>query len=120
MNGKGDKQRPTNLKKFRKNYDKVFMKNKPTKESVSSIDVNIDESTGAIKIRNSEGIETKERKIRVIKEYTDLNNVSMVIVNIDDALTNKVMTMRQLKTLQHELVNEEPIELKQVSETEHE
>lgn len=108
MNGKGDKQRPTDLKKYRKNYDEAFDKTKVADNIAQSIDVNIDEQTGAIQIRNNDGIETRERKIRIIKEYTDLNNIDMVIVNIDDAMTNKVMTKRQLKTLQHELINEEP------------
>jgi hypothetical protein len=113
MNGKGDKQRPTNLEKFGKNYDKAFDKNEVIDNITKSIDVDFDNDTGAIKIRNSDGIETREKKINVIKEYVDINNVEMVIVNIDDSLTNKVMTKRQLKTLRHELINEELYENEQ-------
>lgn len=113
MNGKGDKQRPTDLKKFGKNYDKAFDKNNIIDNVTKSIDVDFDNETGAIKIRNSDGIETREKKINIIKEYVDNNNVEMVIVNIDDSLTNKVMTKRQLKTIRHEVVNEEVYESKQ-------
>jgi len=108
MNGKGDKQRPTDLKKYRKNFDKAFRKAKKEANVKDSIDVNINQDTGAIELKSSSGVTHRERKIKVIKEYTDLNKIEMVIVNIDDSLTNKVMTKRQLKTLQHELVNEEP------------
>lgn len=113
MNGKGDKQRPTNLKKFGKNYDKAFDKNKLIDNVAKSIDVDFDNNTGAIKIRNSDGIETREKKIKIIKEYVDINNIEMVIVNVDDSLTNKVMTKRQLKTLRHEVINEEVHEAEQ-------
>lgn len=113
MNGKGDKQRPTNMKKFGKNYDKAFNKDDIINDVTKSIDVDFDSDTGAIKIRNSDGIETREKKINVIKEYVDINNVEMVIVNIDDSLTNKVMTKRQLKTLRHEIINEEVHETEQ-------
>ena len=31
MNGKGDKNRTRNLKKYRENFDKIFKKKKPKK-----------------------------------------------------------------------------------------
>jgi hypothetical protein len=31
MNGKGDKDRTRNLKKYRENFDKIFKKKKPKK-----------------------------------------------------------------------------------------
>lgn len=117
MNGKGDKPRPTDLKKFRKNFEKAFSKKKNNKKVRDSIDVNIDQDTGAIQLKSSSGVEHTEKKINIIKEYTDNNGIKMVIVNINDSMTNKVMTSRQLKTLQHELVNEEPIVINNNDET---
>jgi predicted HAD superfamily phosphohydrolase len=109
MNGKGDKPRPTNLKKYRKNFDIAFNKAKRVAKVKDSIDVSINQDTGAIELKSNSGVTHRERKIKVIKEYTDQNGIDMVIVNIDDSLTNKTMTKNQLKTLQHELVNEETV-----------
>lgn len=113
MNGKGDKQRPTDLKRYRKNFDKAFKKVKKKANVKDSIDVNINQETGAIELKSSSGVQHTEKKIRVIKEYTDMNDIPMVIVNINDSLTNKVMPKKQLKALQHELVNEEPVVVNQ-------
>lgn len=106
MNGKGSKQRPTDLKKFGKNYDKAFKKK--LKKAAQEANVNIDPDTGAISVVNKDGtIKTKERKIIVKREYVDQNGIEMCIVNIDDAMTNKTMSKRMLKALEHGIVNDE-------------
>lgn len=106
MNGKGSKQRPTDMKKYHKNYEKAFNKN--VKKIADEANVNIDPDSGAITISNKGGtIKTRERKIIVKREYVDQNGIEMCIVNIDDALTNKTITKRQLKVLQHGIINEE-------------
>ena len=106
MNGKGSKQRPTDMKKYHKNYEKVF--DKDIKNIADEANVNIDPDSGAISISNKGGtIKTRERKIVVKREYVDHNGIEMCIVNIDDALTNRIITKRQLKVLQHGIVNEE-------------
>lgn len=105
-NGKGSKQRPTNMKKYGKNYDKAFRKK--LKKTAQEANVNIDPDTGAISVTNKEGtIKTKERKIIVKREYVDQNGIEMCIVNIDDAMTNKTMTKKMLRALEHGIVNEE-------------
>ena len=105
-NGKGSKQRPTNIKKYGKNYDKAFKKK--LKKAAQEANVNIDPDTGAISVVNKDGtIKTKERKIVIKREYTDQNGVEMCIVNIDDALTNKIMSKKMLKALEHGIVNDE-------------
>lgn len=105
-NGKGSKQRPTNMKKYGKNYDKAFKKK--LKKAAQEANVNIDPDTGAISVTNKEGtIKTKERKIVVKREYTDQNGIEMCIVNIDDAMTNKTMSKKMLRALEHGIVNEE-------------
>ena len=98
---KGSKQRPTDLKKYGKNWDNVF------NDSQEQVDVKINDQ-GAIEIKNTSGEQTKERKIRVVKEYTDQNGIEMVIVNVDDALSNRTMTKSKLRALQHEIINQEP------------
>ena len=110
MNGKGSKQRPTDIKKYRKNYDKVFKKSKDklAKKVADEANVHIDPESGAINISNKGGtISTREKKIVIKREFVDQNGVEMVIVNIDDALTNTTMSKRQLKVIQHEIVNEQ-------------
>lgn len=105
-NGKGSKQRPTDLKKYSKNYDKAFKKK--IKKAAQEANVNIDPDTGAISVTNKDGtIKTRERKIVIKREYVDQNGIEMCIVNIDDAMTNKTMTKRMLKALEHGIVNEE-------------
>jgi prenyltransferase beta subunit len=105
-NGKGSKQRPTNMKKYGKNYDKAFKKE--LKKTAQEANVNIDPDTGAISVTNKDGtIKTKERKIIVKREYVDQNGIEMCIVNIDDAMTNKTMTKKMLRALEHSIVNEE-------------
>lgn len=105
-NGKGSKQRPTNIKKYGKNYDKAFKKK--IKKAAQEANVNIDPDTGAITVSNKAGtIKTKERKIVIKREYTDQNGIEMCIVNIDDAMTNKTMEKRMLKALEHGIVNDE-------------
>jgi len=98
---KGSKQRPTDLKKYTENFEKVFNKN-----TMSGMDIHINEA-GAIEINNASGESTRERKIRVIKEYTDQNGIEMVIVNVDDALSNKTMTKNKLRALKHEIINQQ-------------
>lgn len=106
MNGKGSKQRPTDMKKYGKNYDKAFKKK--LKKTAQEANVNIDPDTGAISVTNKEGtIKTKERKIIIKREYTDQNGIEMCIVNIDDAMTNKTMSKKMLRALEHGIVNEE-------------
>jgi hypothetical protein len=105
-NGKGSKQRPTNIKKYGKNYDKAFKKK--IKKTAQEANVNIDPDTGTISVSNKAGtIKTKERKIVVKREYTDQNGIEMCIVNIDDAMTNKTMSKKMVKALEHGIVNEE-------------
>jgi len=105
-NGKGSKQRPTNLKKFRKNFDKAFKKDK--KDILAQADININPDTGAITVKNKDGsIQRREKKIVVKREYVDQNGIEMCIVNIDDALTNKIMSKKMLQALEHNVVNEE-------------
>jgi len=105
-NGKGSKQRPTNIKKYGKNYDKAFKKK--IKKAAQEANVNIDPDTGTITVSNKAGtIKTKERKIVIKREYTDQNGIEMCIVNIDDAMTNKTMEKRMLKALEHGIVNDE-------------
>ena len=104
--GKGSKQRPTNMKKYGKNYDKAFKKK--IKKAAQEANVNIDPDTGAITVSNKSGtIKTKERKIVIKREYIDQNGIEMCIVNIDDSMTNKTMSKRMLKALEHGIVNED-------------
>lgn len=106
MNGKGSKQRPTDIKKYGKNYDKAFKKK--LKKAAQEANVNIDPDTGAISVTNKTGtIKTKERKIVIKREYTDQNGTEMCIVNIDDAMTNKTISKKMLRALEHGIVNEE-------------
>ena len=99
MSGKGSKQRPTDLKKFGKNYEKAFG-TKPTKAE-------IDRVTGAIKLETISSEVRQKRKVKLIKEYVDQNGVEMVIVNINDALTNKVITKGVYNTLNRDNTNED-------------
>ena len=105
-NGKGSKQRPTNHKKYRKNYDKAFKKN--IKKAAQEANINIDPETGVISVANKTGtIKTREKKIIIKREWVDQNGIEMCMVNIDDALTNKIMSKKMLKALEHGIVNEE-------------
>lgn len=97
-NGKGDKQRPGDLKKYQKNFEKVFGK-KINKQDIKKL-----ENIIAIETEASE--QRQKRKIKIIKEYTDHNGVDMVIVNINDAMTNKVIDRRILHTLEHDIVSD--------------
>lgn len=106
---KGSKPRPTDLKKYGENYEHAF------KDKLNEVDVTINQQ-GAIEIRNSDGEITKEKKIRIIKEYVDQNGIEMVIVNVNDALSNRTMTKNKLRALQHEIVNQEPQVLQAIEE----
>ena len=97
-NGKGSKQRPTDIKKYTKNFEQVFGK------KFNKVDMKALNNIIAIESKSSEV--RQKRKIKVIKEYTDHNGTEMVIVNINDALTNKVIDKRVLLTLEHELVSD--------------
>lgn len=103
MNGKGSKPRPTDLKKFSKNYEKAFGKKLSKAE--------IDEMTGVIKIETEASNRRQERRVKVIKEYTDENGIDMVIININDSLTNKTIPKQVLQTMDRELVNKDNIEI---------
>lgn len=83
MSGKGSKQRPTDLTKFRKNFEKVF--NDP------KVKMELDELSGAIKLETKASEARQEQEIKLIKEWTDNNGVEMVVINIDNALTNKIV-----------------------------
>lgn len=96
---KGSKPRPTDLKKYTENWENVF-------SGAGEIDVRVNDN-GAIEIKNSSGESTTEKKYRIIKEYVDQNGIEMVIVNVDDALSNKTMPKIKLRALQHEVVNQE-------------
>lgn len=97
-NGKGDKTRPGDLKKYQKNFEKVFGK-KLSKSRIKSLENVIAVETAASEAR-------QKRKIKIIKEYTDSNNVEMVIININDSFTNKVIPKNMLKVMEHDLVND--------------
>tara|TARA_R110001632_G_scaffold184128_2_gene304226 strand:+ start:2604 stop:3023 length:420 start_codon:yes stop_codon:yes gene_type:complete len=97
MNGKGNKPRPTDLKKFRKNYENAFGKGITKAE--------IDKMSGVIKLESISSEVRQKRKIKVIKEYTDQNGVDMVIININGATANKVVTKNIYKTLEHDIVD---------------
>ena len=101
MSGKGSKQRPTDLDKFRKNFEKVFSEN-------PDLDVELDELSGAIKIESKASAARQERKVTLIKEWTDNNGVEMVVINIDDALTNKVIPKNLYRTMLRDPVSYKP------------
>ena len=107
-NGKGSRPRPTNLKQYQKNYDKVF----PVKNDIET-QAALDKVTGAIKLETKSSEIRQDRKVRVIKEYVDNNGVDMVIVNINDAFTNKTIPRRVLDSLEREIVNDDyvPVEV---------
>lgn len=99
MNGKGSKQRPTNHAKYGKNYEKVFRK--------SINNAHVDDMTGVIKIETEASGRRQERKVKIVKEYTDQNGVDMVIVNINDSFTNKTIPKQLLQTMDRELINQD-------------
>jgi len=99
MNGKGSKQRPTDLKKYGKNYKKVFDK--------KTNNAQVDEMTGVIKIETEASGRRQERKVKVIKEYTDENGTDMVIININDSFTNKIIPKQLLQTMDREIINQD-------------
>ena len=115
MSGKGSKQRPANLKKFRKNFEKVF--NDP------KVKAELDELSGAIKIESKASEARQEREIKLIKEWTDHNGVEMVVINIDNALTNKIIPKNVYRTMLRDPVSYKPgedhiIELEESDPTE--
>lgn len=110
-NGKGSRPRPANLKQYQKNYDKVF----PVKNDIET-QAALDKVTGAIKLETKSSEIRQDRKVRVIKEYVDNNGVDMVIVNINDAFTNKTIPKRVLDSLEREIVNDDYVP---VESTEH-
>lgn len=93
-NGKGSKQRPVDIDKFRKNYDNVFGKGK--------LKVDVDKLTNAIKLETISHETRSKRKVKVIKEYTDSNGVEMIIININDSLTNRIIPKALYTTLERE------------------
>jgi len=99
MSGKGSKQRPTDLKKFGKNYEKAFG------EKLNKVD--IDRLSGAIKMESKSSEIRQKRKVKLVKEYVDQNGVEMVIVNINDSFTNKVITRSVYNTLERDLTNDD-------------
>ena len=104
MSGKGDKPRPTNLEKYRENFDKIF--NNPEMEECMEemlrrpgIEEMIKEEAGLIK--------KNQRRIKIVKTYVDINNVKRLVVNINDSLTNRVLTEAQYLSLTHECNRED-------------
>ena len=95
-NGKGDRSRVTNHDQFRKNFDKVFDKEKFTEDLTKMIE---QEQKLSSKRQN--------KKIKIVKEYTDRNGIKMAVININDSLTNTIVTKRQLDGMNREIVNED-------------
>lgn len=100
---KGSRNRVKDIKKFNENYKKIFNKDLPKDISVEraeELNIILDDEQKLSRVRS-------EKKITVKKEYIDKNGIDMVVVNINDAMTNTIMSARELKALQHECVNEE-------------
>lgn len=100
---KGSRNRVKDIKRYNDNYKKIFNKDLPeniTVERAKELNIILDDEQKLSRVRS-------EKKIAVKKEYTDRNGIDMVVVNINDAMTNTIMTARELKALQHECVNEE-------------
>lgn len=103
QNGKGSKPRKMNLEKFQKNFEDVF-RDKVGEEAFKSL-----QDTIAIETAASEN--RQKRKVKIVKEYTDQNGVEMVIVNINNSLTNRVIDKRLLQTLEHDVVNKDTMSI---------
>jgi len=95
-NGKGDKNRVSNHKSYRKNFDEVFDKEKFTKDLTKMIEQEQKLSS-----------KRQSKKIKIIKEYTDQNGIKMAVININDNLTNTIVTKRQLDGMNRELINKD-------------
>jgi len=101
QNGKGSKPRPTDLKKYQENFEDVFREKLGDKKFKSLQDT--------IMIETAASEKRQKRKVKIIKEYTDQNGIEMVIVNINDSLTNKVIDKRLLQALEHDVVNKDAV-----------
>jgi len=100
---KGSRNRVDNIEKYTENYKKIFGKTPPKDLSIEraeQLDIILDDEQKLSRQRT-------EKKIIVKKEYTDRNGVDMVVVNINDSMTNTIMTARELKALRHENINDE-------------
>lgn len=102
-NGKGDKPRPVNGDRYRKNYDKIMFKPK-------DIEHNVNFNKGAIEIETKSSEKRQQRDIKIVKEYTDSNGIEMMVINIDGSFANKTVTKNTYKILVHDVVDESRLE----------
>jgi len=103
VTGKGDKTRPMDVEKYRDNFDDIFG-NK--------------EMTDLLKKPGMEGVLKEEsdliqhlREVKVIKKYTDNNNIVTYVVNVNNNHTNRVLTEAEYLALTNECNRNDTIDI---------
>ena len=103
VSGKGDKTRPMDLEKYRDNFDDIFG-NK--------------EMTDLLKKPGMEKIVEEEREliqhhrvVKVIKKYTDNNNIVKYVVNVNDSRTNRILSEAEYLALTNECNRNDTIDI---------
>jgi len=103
VSGKGDKTRPGDLEKYRDNFEKIFgnkemtdLLNKPGMEKI------VEEERELIQ---------HHRVVKVIKKYTDNNNIVKYVVNVNDSRTNRILSEAEYLALTNECNRNDTIDI---------